>query len=364
MQLNNLVALMGSLMVDLGINKKTRPGHTHDVLADEINCELTEVICSNQGLTTMEEGRAVLGCFYLSSVICSSISKLDAIRYTPIIKDCYEAVLNCGGQQERDLFLVQIVKLQCLVEKIRHSSVWTDIANGSSNTLVAPIGFWVQSFWSELQTFKKELPPELADDPIIMRSYTSAEIRLFEIGFHMKPSFSAFTNDSLQRLDVLHACFRAVTRYFEFFLQIPSTSPFAISIINCAQMVRAIAILSKLSLFEADGWDLQYVRRTTDLSKILERLASRMETTAHSYGYGDSIATVGWAGGIGRTRQLKIWYDKRIAEEAKAVSFQAPPNSDCAPVGEMDFQDQDSWAMNADFYADFWTELPGDWDFL
>lgn len=69
MQLNNLVALMGSLMVDLGINKKMKPGQKHDVLADEINCELTEAIGINKGLSTMEEGRAVLGCFYMSSIV-------------------------------------------------------------------------------------------------------------------------------------------------------------------------------------------------------------------------------------------------------------------------------------------------------
>lgn len=151
---------MSGFAVDLSICRISSSSAKHDVFANEM---ANEFFGARSKLDTMDAKRAFLGCFYLSSWTTSSLSKMDTMRYSPLIKDCYETIAQNGGAKD-DVFLVHCIKLQCLIERIRTSGLWDGVSSGDSQALRAPVGMCVKSFWAELKSFKDSLPTEIAND--------------------------------------------------------------------------------------------------------------------------------------------------------------------------------------------------------
>lgn len=121
---------------------------------------------------SMDEKRAFLGCYYLSSCVRASspaslrlpncrvhyqlslsTSRLDCMAFPSYIQDCCNDLE--AGSQSSDTYLVYLMKLQSLVERQRLGGLWDF---GDQDCLRAPIGFQVRTYQLELQSFKLSLP--------------------------------------------------------------------------------------------------------------------------------------------------------------------------------------------------------------
>lgn len=195
----------------------------------------------------------------------------------------------------------------------------------------------------------------------MLKNYYSAEIILFEICFYMSPVQRAYNPNTLQRIDVLYACLSATKSFFDNYLTSSSSGNIdSVSLVAAGQMVHAIAVLSKLSLFEADDWDLNYVRTTVDLSAILDNLLKR--TRKNLGGYTQLEQDGGRFEAARKVEMLKIWYDTKLAAEAQRVE----PGCTLSGGTEAGAGAGDSLSGNHfDLFGDeFWQGIPGDWDFL
>jgi len=76
------------------------------------------------------------------------------MRYTGHIEDCLQAVA-AAAEYETDICLVQMVKLQKIVEEVRVSGLYND------SSLKGPVGMYVRSFQTVLQEYKSALPANL-----------------------------------------------------------------------------------------------------------------------------------------------------------------------------------------------------------
>jgi hypothetical protein len=86
--------------------------------------------------------------------ITMTVSKLDSMRYNSHIEDCLQAVA-AAAEYETDIYLIQMVKLQKIVEEIRVSGLYND------SSLKGPVGMYVRSFQTALQEYKSALPANL-----------------------------------------------------------------------------------------------------------------------------------------------------------------------------------------------------------
>jgi hypothetical protein len=82
------------------------------------------------------------------------------MRFTPYMSECCD-VLLAAGEYETDRRLVELVKLQCILQKIR--AVTTPEGIFESQPLKPPLIMYIKQLDSELKKFKEELPSNLKD---------------------------------------------------------------------------------------------------------------------------------------------------------------------------------------------------------
>ena len=102
---------------------------------------------------TMEERRAVLGCFLITSIISSFLQKIDALRWTPHLDECLEIL---DEQQEclTDEILVQQVRMQLIIERV----------GAVSENSKTPMSFYLQPLRSQLEEVRNNFPPRTQQD--------------------------------------------------------------------------------------------------------------------------------------------------------------------------------------------------------
>lgn len=174
-----MLQLSIALIVDLGLNKVSYTSDRHQIAA-----ETAKMFHGNsvfQKARTNDERRAFLGCFYLTSVlvshsapltiilgftdwiirISSCFKKLDALRYTAHLEESCNALAQ-DPEFERDIYLVQLVRLQKIAEQITQSIPYD--APQSFWTSKPPIGMLVKAFEAQLEAFKGAIPRDLQHD--------------------------------------------------------------------------------------------------------------------------------------------------------------------------------------------------------
>ncbi len=162
--------LATSLVFDLGLNKPLSKDPQLSL------CISSYKYPKSPTVRTMEERRAVLGCFLITSMqvyfsiiflykglidlsISSFLQKIDALRWTPHMGECLQ-VLDERQECLNDEILVQQIRLQLIVEKANQGT-WNDGATETSEHIKAPLSFYSQALHSQLQEIKNKLSPRL-----------------------------------------------------------------------------------------------------------------------------------------------------------------------------------------------------------
>lgn len=110
---------------------------------------------------TMEEVRAALGCFFITSIISSYLQKTDALRWTSRLNDCLRQ-LGDNIEYEGDEILLQHVRMQLVIEKAV-LSCWYDATFETSESLRVPSLLVLQSSSAQLEQIRSEIPEKLQD---------------------------------------------------------------------------------------------------------------------------------------------------------------------------------------------------------
>ena len=335
------------LVVNLGLHKPPLKEPTQVMLnLDERGCPSRPFTPSPR---TTEERRAVVGCFLLSSVygpasqslqatrwliknrVSSYFQRVDALRWTPYLDECI-TVLAENREYPSDALLVQLVKLQLIVEKVGHAP-WHDGRGDTTGSARAPSIFYLKSLQAHLRDFKVNIPPEYqkngkAMSQIIHRTLTgtctdvlllylySTELKVHEIALSRAPMVC--DSPKFERLDLLYACLHATKSWLDLFLSLPSASYVGFSIQMFTQMAHCIISLFRLLTFDDPSWDRGLAQDTANLSQILGQIieiVSQVKVVAgldHGTSEDNDIFSV-----LARTiRSIKIWWDAKLAAES------------------------------------------------
>lgn len=170
--MTNFVHLAIALTTDLEINKNGTGYGRHRAVVCGFNLFPEPVEPSDQ--RSLEERRALLGCFYVTSMYdCPSIippdenantmlprlsvnvKHTDIMRYTRYMDDCCRVLLE-KQEYPTDFFLVQLVKLQRIALCMQNTLPLDSLDPPSP--LTSSIGLSLKSFETELEQFKSSLP--------------------------------------------------------------------------------------------------------------------------------------------------------------------------------------------------------------
>ncbi|KAJ9401498.1 hypothetical protein DTO282F9_1695 [Paecilomyces variotii] len=221
---------------------------------------------------TMEERRAVLGCFLLTSNVASYLQKIDALRWTSHMD---ESLRILAEKQEcpTDIVLVQQVRLQLISEKVAQGP-WQYGAAENTNSHEPPPAFYLQALQSQVMEAVQKAPPELQHNEVVLLQQHYTELTIQEISLTRAPIMSSTTN--FQRLESLYSCLSSAKAYTDIFCNIPPAEFFGMPFSTFSQFGHCLIALYKLSTLEDPAWDKAMVRNTADVLLIIDRVVQIM----------------------------------------------------------------------------------------
>ncbi|KAH6842671.1 hypothetical protein B0I37DRAFT_314639 [Chaetomium sp. MPI-CAGE-AT-0009] len=269
--LSLMASLAQSLVFDLSLNKPPSESYISSCLRTPLHPPAKE--------KTLEERRAVLACFLVTSQISQSIKRIDALAWTPHMDDCLQT-LSQQREWEGDDLLVAQVKVQLIADQV------TRAASQSADGI--PPGYVRSSLRTQLQNMRAELPVHLQHngmstqrllDTILSHIYYT-ELAIHEIAIaEPKWTFNP-TVSSMQRYEAMEACLDAVRGWLDRHFSIPSYVYIGMTFSYWWNLAHCLLVLYKLSILDEPTWNRRAVRDRIDLLTALDQLGAGFDEIA------------------------------------------------------------------------------------
>lgn len=111
-------------------------------------------------------------------------------------------------------------------------------------------------------------------------------------------------------------------------------------------MFHALGALYKLSVFDVAGWDVSRVRKTLDLSNVLNQIFVYAEAAGSMWGHTPSEES-SWFFCSRKLRTLQTWWNSKLEQEANLAAAsgmaQDATFNDLQAMMNMDFLDDSLW---------------------
>ncbi|KAL2175080.1 uncharacterized protein P884DRAFT_207299 [Thermothelomyces heterothallicus CBS 202.75] len=260
-KLSVLASLAKSLIYDLGLNK----GPYETLISALLRAPTHH---SSPRDKTLEERRAVLACFLLTSQVAYTIKRLEALTWTSHMDECLQELSEQREWQGDDLLVAQ-VKVQLIVERLAR--------NISQSPDGIPPSYVLSSLRTQLQAIKAQLPPHLQQNDTILCHIFYAELAIHDVAMNKpKAGLSGITSE-MQRYEAIEGCISAIQGWFDRHFSIPSYVYIGMTFTYWWSMAHCLLTLSKISTLNEPGWNREAVRNRIDLLAVLDQLGIRFD---------------------------------------------------------------------------------------
>lgn len=244
---------------------------------------------------TNEERRAVLACF----VLCSGISnflRVQTMRWTPHMEDCLQK-LAANPECLNDEILVTMVKTYRIQEDVGQITWRTAEPYGNSTCLRAPPIVYVKGLRANVEAIKRDLPPLLRDNKIILSHIYAAELSIADMSlWNVNPwltahppkpttvSGSVVGGIDVGKLDAYYSSLQASKASLENFLSFSTPEFMCLTFSLTLHFGRSAQTLYRLMVVDDPEWDRSIVKNSIDLMQVMERTANRFMQVPHVCG--------------------------------------------------------------------------------
>ena len=358
-QISNLLHLAMAMCVDLNIEKS--PQNCGELKSAAMKGMPGPPLATR--VATLEEHRTLAGVFYLTSMLSSSFKKNDAMSYTPYLEEAL-GNLERACERDSDLFLVQTVRLQHLIE-----------ITSNTDAPSAPMPMYIKAFSVDLDKLRKNDPCK--ETNIFLRmQYLAAEISVWELS--LIDLQESKTKPLRMALDDLYNCVKAINAFFEAYFAIPTsaylTAPFSVF----APFAHAFMVLVKLASLEFDGWDMKSINDELRFSKSLDEAADRLDGSTRSSPDGLIVNNDIFGKWAHRIRWMRSIYEAKFVQDGDKEGLQDrseasktpwKPPTDYAEASETPGVQQPTPPddiLSGDFFnyldENFWQSFGGDFE--
>ncbi|KAK4235718.1 hypothetical protein C8A03DRAFT_17567 [Achaetomium macrosporum] len=262
-QATDLLHLASTLVLDLGLHKPPNP------YGAGRQSFLPDAIRKVKGLAkyghTLEDMRAMLGLFYLNTVVSSLFQRTgNFMSTTSYLSHCCDILLSTQ-EHESDKFLVTLVHMQRLLSRVTEA-----FPNPESDDTPFSMGVPVHMM---ISTARKEMDALVRSQPA---EYHGLLIRLYEPALRMRSApRSHDPRKSTARTEALSSCLQAVADFFAAYARIPLESLGHMPLVATAYMAFAFVTSSRILMLHDADWDVGLARRTFDFPATCQNLSDR-----------------------------------------------------------------------------------------
>ncbi|KAK9243068.1 hypothetical protein V1506DRAFT_494407 [Lipomyces tetrasporus] len=301
-----------SLVFDLRLNKPV-PEDT-SVMSSSLHQKFVRFSAPR----TMEERRAVLGCFLVTSIISSFLQKIDALHWTPYLDECLQ-MLDETKECLNDESLVQQVRLQLIAEKAARSTSYDAGPEKTEN---------IPDFHSQLENAKACLLTASPKNAVVL-------LHLYSIELEVALSATFLSSDQItaQQRKSLRKGFESIMSWFDVVFAIPPNGYVGFPFSIFSQLVRCLITLYRLVTLDDPTWDKNQARETAKPLSILNLLISNLEQVPVVAGLDNRDS----AEGDVFSRSAQIFRSLRSEWEAKLglddmMSSMIPPSQNASDI--------------------------------
>ena len=358
-QITNLLHLAIAMTIDMGIDRP--PQQCGDFKHGTVKAVHGHSMSPR--VPTLEEHRVLAGCFYLTSMLASSFKKIDAMPWTNYLDNALR-ILEQSAEFEDDIFLVQMTRLQHLIEE-------TSTLEAPS----APMQMYVKAFNVDLDRLRQNDKYKDPNDTFLRMQYLTSEILVWELSLIDLQENK--TTPLRSHLDDLYQLVKAIRAFLDVYFAIPTIEYLTIPFSAYAQFAHAFIVLIKIASLEIDGWDMKAIHDQLSFSQVIDEAANRFDEAMASTPDGLKVQNESFSKWAQRVRWMKSVYEaKFIPEEFKgkdqsdAIRVQlvsGPPEypSETATAGVQQPTPPDD-VLSGDFFnyldENFWQSFAGDFD--
>ncbi|KAL3461550.1 hypothetical protein BJX64DRAFT_153043 [Aspergillus heterothallicus] len=269
-QFSSLLHLAMAMVADLGLTRE--PGTPRRISLDDTLLYSSSLDTDR----TVEEKRAYLGCYYLSSVTSICTEDMEPMRFTTYTEDCCRVLESVGGST--DLYLVRLVRLHRMAEIINRTlSVDQYETSGKSST---PILIRLKVLDTELQRMKPMQAPYNLHDSILQLHYFNLVTKLYSVA--LEDDFSRHELQPSARFDLLSSCLNATKVFLDLFSAVPTRNYLNIPYPIFAAYCFVLGVFSSLMLSTSEGWDSKIVESMLDLEDVIDNFIAKIENSLTS----------------------------------------------------------------------------------
>ncbi|KAK9310998.1 Zn(II)2Cys6 transcription factor [Lipomyces starkeyi] len=326
--------LANSLVFDLGLNRS----HAYDHLTP-FGPHLCPSVPTS-GPRTMEERRAVLGCYYLSSMISINLKRIDSLRWTTHMDDCL-TVLAEHPECELDRILVQQVRCQLIKEKASQLER-LDEDFGDAENFEGPKSFYRKGLQSRLEETKRDISLQSHQNEVMLLHLYSTELTINESEISKEPS--PFNTPNFQRIERLQACLSSIRSWFDTLFKLSLSEYFAFSFLTFSQLFHTTILLFRISTLDDPSWDKAAARKVIDPLFVIDQVADSMAKVAETLGLENDLVERNMFTIYSEVmRSMKKGWEGKLAESSKPEgSSKQQRTSEIPETLPIDFSD-DLW---------------------
>jgi hypothetical protein len=291
-QCTNLLHLAIAMIIDLGLDRPPQQcGDFKKATVKAVNGN-----SQSERVPTAEERRILAGIFYITSNISSSFKKIDTIPWTDYLNDTLKC-LETAPEMESDIFLVQMVRLQHLMEE-------TSCLSQPPGTMQV----YIRPFLADLARLRKDDPCE--SNIFLRLQYLITEVMIYELALNDLQENKSTTLRS--RLEDTCHLIDAIKAYLDAYFTIPTSAYLTLPFAIFAQFAHAFVVLIKIASLEVEGWDFAIVSDRLDFLDSVEQAAVRFEGTATSKPDGQEVNNDHFGKWAIRIRWMKQVYEAKF----------------------------------------------------
>lgn len=293
----------------------------------------------------LEQQRALLGCFVLSSVVSAYFGQVDALRWTPQMENGLAAI-SINSECPTDAVFAAQVRLQLTAQKaVKVYEQHVEQGQTLTETAAFPALMALSALQGQLQELQAPLSRRRQQRELLMAHASATELVINETAYAVNAmvpiivsQFAKLTSTGPvagitsgqsaghERSRNLWQCVRAIKACTSALLALPPSDFAGISFLQWAQLTRSLAVLHHLTATIKDqAWDRGAVRTVIEMPVLLDRVVEKLELAAQAAGEHGSEAVFAQ---LARTmREFRVAGDAarehRAAEEVDATWEQA-----------------------------------------
>ncbi|KAF3762281.1 hypothetical protein M406DRAFT_72297 [Cryphonectria parasitica EP155] len=241
-QLSSLIHLAQALVADMCLNQEPVVQERTSVMV------LAPLVPPPRNA---DDKRAVLGVWFLTSYLHTSLQKLLPMKFSKYLKKCLRE-LEEAPEAAFDQLLVHLVKIQHLTEQVHNFLSNEDEDEDVLSAYRTPTLAGQSAFEQELRRLQQSLPSTLKDNKLLKVHYASAVLRIYQpppvelpLLQNLADSFATISNGRFSTLDVFYRARAALQGFFDTFLSLPTEFYTLMPIYTMLHILSGVTMLAR-----------------------------------------------------------------------------------------------------------------------